>query len=94
MLISSQLHQNTEETEVSTKDFDVVRSKIFNFYSVRSAVIAKLKMKNNHKLEMCKYKLDLGSNGNGLHNVQNASFPHKNCQSKQLHRKRNNIMHL
>ena len=35
----------TGETKVSTNEFDVVRSKIFSIYSVRSATIGKINTK-------------------------------------------------
>ena len=50
------MHQDAGETKVSTKDVDVARLKVFNFHSVRSVIIAKLKTKSNQKMEMCEYK--------------------------------------
>ena len=44
--------------------FDVVRSKVFKFHSIRSVLIAKLKIESNQTLEMCKFKLDTESNCN------------------------------
>ena len=35
--------QDNEKKEVITQEFDVVRSTFFNFYSIRSDIIAKLK---------------------------------------------------
>ena len=37
--------QDTEETEVSARDFDIVRSKKFNLHNVKSVTIARLKTK-------------------------------------------------
>ena len=36
------------EKQVSTKDFDMVRSNIFNFHSIRSEIIAELKMQTEN----------------------------------------------
>ena len=44
-----------------TQEFDMVRSKMFNFLSVKSVIIAKIKTKSNQKIETCKYKVDTGS---------------------------------
>ena len=46
---SSQCGQDTEETEVATKELNTVRANIFNFHNVRSETIAKLKPKSNQK---------------------------------------------
>ena len=40
------MHQDAKEIDVSTKEFDLVRSKDFNFHSVQSVIIAKLKTNN------------------------------------------------
>ena len=40
--------QDTKETEVSTKDCDVVISQILNFHSIRSLIIAKLKKQSEN----------------------------------------------
>ena len=49
--------QNNEETKEATHEFDVVRSKFFNFHSIRSFLIAKLKDKKQSKSRMCGNKL-------------------------------------
>ena len=36
--------QDVERAEMAAKNFDVVRSKIFNFHSVTSVIIVELKM--------------------------------------------------
>ena len=46
-------HQKSEETKLATHEFDVVRSNIFNLYSVRSVLIANLKTKIVYK-QKCK----------------------------------------
>ena len=56
--------QDAEDREVSTKYFDMVRSKTFNFYSVRSVIITKLRLRNNKNILMCKCKINTGSDGN------------------------------
>ena len=40
----NRMHQDTEEAEIATNNSDMVRSKIFNFHSVRFIIIAKLKV--------------------------------------------------
>ena len=42
-------HTKTQETELLTQKFHAVRSKIFDFHSVRSVIIAKLKTKSNQR---------------------------------------------
>ena len=39
------MYEDAEEIEVSTEEFDVVRSKVFNVHSVLSVITAKLKTK-------------------------------------------------
>ena len=41
--------QDTEETEVSARDFDVVRSKTFNLNSVRLSIFLRLNKNTNSK---------------------------------------------
>ena len=55
---------NDEETEATTKEFFMVRSKIFNFHSVRYVTTAKLKAKILMKKKTCKYKIHTSSDGN------------------------------
>ena len=38
-------HQDTEETEVSPKEFDVVRLRVFNFHNMLSVIITKQRQK-------------------------------------------------
>ena len=47
-----------------SKNIDLVRSVMFNFHSVRSITITKLKTKSSQKIETDKQKLDIGSDGN------------------------------
>ena len=49
---------------MATKNFDVARSKIFNFYSIRFVIITKSKPKCSQKIEICKYKIDTGCDSN------------------------------
>ena len=55
--------QNAQNKEVATQEFDAVRSKLFNVYSVKSFLLSKLRQKQS-KSGMCELKLDKGSNGN------------------------------
>ena len=54
--------QSNEETEV-TLEHGVVRSKVFNFLSIGSASIVKIKTENVQKVNMCEYKLGTGIDG-------------------------------
>ena len=54
------MHQNNHDAEVTTQEFNTVRSKFFTFQTVRSILIAKLKT----KAEICKFKLDPEGDGN------------------------------
>ena len=45
-------------------EFDVVRSKNFNFHSITKIMITKLKIKCSEKVDICEYKLDTDSDGN------------------------------
>ena len=56
--------QDSKDTDMSTKEFDMVRSNIFNFQSIQSIIIAKLKAKASQRTELCKCKMDKGSDGN------------------------------
>ena len=56
-------YQDTEDTVELTRDFDTVRSNIFNFHSIRSVIIAKLRTKSNQTITMYKYKIDTGNAG-------------------------------
>ena len=56
--------QHNEEQEVATQEFGVLRSKIFNFHSVRSAIIGKLKAKGSQETDTIEYKFDTGTDGN------------------------------
>ena len=58
------MHQDDEEKEVATQEFDAVRLKIFNFHSVRSVIITKLNTKSSQRIDTCKYKIDKGNDGN------------------------------
>ena len=58
------MHQDTEDTEVSTGKFDMERSNIFNFHSVQSIIIANLKTKTNQRTEVCECKIDTNGVGN------------------------------
>ena len=41
--------QHDEDKDVATQEFDVVRSKVLNFHSIRSVIIAKLETINSQK---------------------------------------------
>ena len=49
---------------MAVKEFDMVRSKIFNFHSVCLVIIAKLRTKSIQKGEICEYKTDTFIDGN------------------------------
>ena len=49
---------------MATHEFYKVRSKVFNFHSVRSVTTSKLKTRSSHRTETCKYQIDTGSDGN------------------------------
>ena len=42
----------------------MIRSGIFNFHSVRSVIIAKLKTKRRQRTDVCAYKTERGRDGN------------------------------
>ena len=42
--------QDTEDKELSTEEFDVVRSKVPDFYSIQSLIVAQLKAKTVKEL--------------------------------------------
>ena len=52
------------EKEVTTQEFDAVRLKLFNFHSIRSAIVTKLKHKSSQRTDTYKYKMDTDSDGN------------------------------
>ena len=43
---------------------DAIRSAIFNYHSVRSVIIEKLRTKSSQIKTICEYKIDSGRNGN------------------------------
>ena len=45
-------------------EFDMVRSKVINFHSMQSIIIAKLKSKNSQITELCEHEIDTGGDGN------------------------------
>ena len=55
--------QNAEDTEVSTEEFDMVRSTAFSFHSVQSIINTKLRT-TNQTTELCKYKTDISRDSN------------------------------
>ena len=55
--------QDLKETEISTKEFYMVRSKLFKFHGLESIGFAKLKTKTSQRTDLCKYKIDTGSDG-------------------------------
>ena len=57
------MHLDDEDEEVSMQESDVVKSKVFNFHSIRSVIIAKVKQKAV-KRNTCEYKTDTGSDDN------------------------------
>ena len=70
------MHHDAEETEVATQEFDVVKSKFFNFHSVRSGIITKLQPKNYQRTETCNYKIDTHSDG---HLMPIRMYKHSFC---------------
>ena len=79
--------QDDEDKEVSVKVFDVVRSEVFNFHSVNSGIIVKLKTKSSQKTtDTYKYKTDRPQWQFDAHqNVQNALSAYKPKWAKQIH---------
>ena len=73
------MHQDAEEIEGSTEKFDVVGPKVFNFHSVQSKMIAKLKLKTNQRTHLCKYERNTGSIGKLMptRKVQSAMSKHR-----------------
>ena len=75
--------QDTEEVEMSTEEFDMVRSKVFNFQSVWSEIISKLRTKTNQRTEICEYKTDTSVDCNLLpirmfkHYIQTQNYKSK-----------------
>ena len=58
-------YQDVEDKEIATLEFDMVRSVfIFNFPSVRSVIITKLKTKGSQRIDTCKYKIHIAIDGN------------------------------
>ena len=85
--------QDAEDREVSTKYFDRVRSKTFNFYSVRSVIITKLRLRNNKNILMCKCKINTGSDSNLMPiKMFKVLFHTPNTWFKQDHMQKN-ILH-
>ena len=61
------------------QEFDAVRAKIFNFHSVTSVILTKLKTKSSQRKDTCKYKIDTGSDGNLMPiRMYKMLFPHTN----------------
>ena len=59
------MHQDNEDVEVSMQEFDALSLKVVNFYSVRPVIFVKVKTRCCQK-DMCKYNLDIGSDGNPM----------------------------
>ena len=80
-----------EDREVATQVFDTVRSNIFNFKSVRSVIIAKLKTKCSQRSGACEHKIGIGSHGNlMLIRMYKMIFPHTDIN--ELHKSINKIV--
>ena len=56
--------QETGQTEVSVRDFDIVKSNIFILHGVRLVMIARVKTKTTQTTKICEFKKDTGSDGN------------------------------
>ena len=56
-------HGNVKSV-VSTREFSMIRWKVFNFNSARSMIIPKLSTKSSHNTEFCQYKIDTVSDYN------------------------------
>ena len=62
------------------KEFDMVRSKIFNLYSVSNC---KAKTKGSQRTDTYKYKIDTGSDGNLMPvRMYKTLFPHTNINER------------
>ena len=51
------MFQDSEDLEVTPKQADIVRSKVFNFHGVRSMLITPLNTKSGQISEMCELKI-------------------------------------
>ena len=74
--------QDDQDKEVAIQEFGWVRSTVFNFHSIRSVIIAKLKTESSQKVHTCKYKIYIGRHWwqlNVQQNVQNtlSAYKHK-----------------
>ena len=82
--------QYNKDVKVALQHLDVVRSKVFSFHAVRSAIMVKLSTKSSKNMEMCKFKLDTASNGNLMPIIMNKLiFLHTNINNlnKSIKRK-------
>ena len=57
-------HQDLQEKEVSTEEFDCSKIIVFNFHSIQSIISAKLNTKTSQSNELCEYKIDTHGHGN------------------------------
>ena len=55
---------DAEKTDVTTQEFDMARSKIFRFHTVRLVISSKLKTKIYQRTETCEHNIDIGTDGN------------------------------
>ena len=65
--------------------------KIFNIYRVRSNLIAKVIVKSSQKPEICKFKLDTGSDDNLMPITMYKSLFHKLTLIKQINKQENSV---
>ena len=66
-------------TKRSTQEVGVVRTKVLNFHSITSVIIAKLKTVSSQKVDTCKYKIDRGSDDDLMPlTMYKMLFPHTN----------------
>ena len=73
------MHHDNVGNEVATQEFDMERSKIFNFYSIRSVIVTELKTKSSQRIDTCEYKIDTGSDGNPMSvRMYEMHFPNTN----------------
>ena len=68
---------------------------MFNFHSIPSVIIAKLRTKSSQRAEICKYKTDTGSDGNLMPiKMFRMVFPYTNITDLNKSMDKNSIIHL
>ena len=83
------MDKDNEKWKVAAQEFDVVRSKIFNFHNIRSVLIFEAKNKSSQRKDICTFKIDTGSDGNVMLCTQtsNQTKPGPHCNKVVIHPK-------